>query len=363
MRYVCLLALILPVLSAQDGAAIYKERCASCHDAPAERVPSLQTIKAMSPEAIYMTLTSGVMKSKAEGMPIAQIFALIAYIAPTGTTHADAPSIAPTCKSNAAFVVDAKSPQWNGWSASLSNSRFQDAASAGLTSSTVPKLKLKWAFNLGDVTMARAQPVVVGGRMFITSLTGAVYSLDANTGCTHWGFQAATGVRSGMAVGDANGKPAVFFSDQGSTLYALNAQTGELLWKVRPAVHFTAMPTATPLFYKGVVYQAYSSFEEAIAADPSYACCSAREVSWLSIPPRAKRSGRPSPSRNRSPRVRTPRALSRTAPPERESGRRRPSTSNSASSTSRPVTTTPIRLRKRATQSSPLISRPGRCCG
>ena len=113
--------------------------------------------------------------------------------------------------------------------------------------------------------------------MFITSLSGAVYSLDANTGCTRiGGSRAATGVRSGMAVGDANSKPAVFFSDQGSTLYALNAQTGELLWKIRPAVHFTAMPTATPVFYKGVVYQAYSSFEEAIAADPSYACCSAR---------------------------------------------------------------------------------------
>ena len=89
MRYVCLLMLSLPILSAQDGAAIYKERCASCHDAPAERVPSLQTIKAMSPEAVYMTLTSGVMKSRAEGMPIAQLFALIGYIAPTGGTHTE----------------------------------------------------------------------------------------------------------------------------------------------------------------------------------------------------------------------------------------------------------------------------------
>jgi polyvinyl alcohol dehydrogenase (cytochrome) len=280
MRYVFLLTLFLPLLFAQTpaeaGAGIYKERCASCHDAPEPRVPSLQTIKAMSPEAIYMALTSGVMKSRAEGMPIARIFALIGYIAPTGATHAEAPPIVPTCKSNAAFVADQKSPMWNGWSTSLTNSRFQNAASAGLTPSNIPKLKLKWAFNLGDVTMARAQPVVVGGRMFITSLTGAAFSLDANTGCTHWGFQAATGVRSGMAVGEANGKPAVFFSDQGSTLYALNAQSGELLWKVRPAVHFTAMPTATPLFYKGVVYQAYSSFEEAVAADPTYECCTAR---------------------------------------------------------------------------------------
>ncbi len=126
--------------------------------------------------------------------------------------------------------------------------------------------------------MARAQPVVVAGRMFITSLTGAVYSLDANTGCTHWAFLCRHGapVPAWPSVRPMANPGGVLFSDQGSTLYALNAQSGELLWKVRPAVHFTALPTATPLFYKGVVYQAYSSYEEAIAADPSYACCSAR---------------------------------------------------------------------------------------
>ena len=53
MRYRCLLALTLLVLStqvlpAQDGAAIYKERCASCHDAPEGRVPSITAIKAMT---------------------------------------------------------------------------------------------------------------------------------------------------------------------------------------------------------------------------------------------------------------------------------------------------------------------------
>ena len=40
MRYVCPLTFILPVtLAAQDGAAIYKERCASCHAAGEGRAP------------------------------------------------------------------------------------------------------------------------------------------------------------------------------------------------------------------------------------------------------------------------------------------------------------------------------------
>ncbi len=127
--YVCLLALIVPADSQlKDGAALYRRTLRlPVTMRPAERVPSLQTIKAMSPEAVYMTLTSGVMKSRAEGMPIAQIFALIGYIALTGTTHVDAPPfMVSTCKSNAPFVIDAKSPQWNGWSPTLTNSRLPE---------------------------------------------------------------------------------------------------------------------------------------------------------------------------------------------------------------------------------------------
>jgi polyvinyl alcohol dehydrogenase (cytochrome) len=277
MRHVYLFALTMPVLFAQDGAAIYKERCAQCHDMPAARVPSLATIKALSGEAIYIALSSGVMKSRAEGLSTPEIFALIGYIAPTGGSQAAAPTFTPTCKGEAAFMVDAKSPQWNGWSTSLTNSRFQDAASAGLSASDVGKLKLKWAFNLGAVTTARAQPVIVGGRVFIATATGAVYSLDADTGCTRWGYQAgAAGVRSGVSVGEANGAPAVFFGDTSATIYALNAQTGELIWKVRPVDHFATMATATPRYHKGVVYQPFSSFEEIMGPDPKYGCCTFR---------------------------------------------------------------------------------------
>ncbi len=60
----------------------------------------------MSGEAIYIALTSGVMKTRAEGLSTAQIFALIGYIAPTGGTHAAGPNFTPTCKGNAAFQAN-----------------------------------------------------------------------------------------------------------------------------------------------------------------------------------------------------------------------------------------------------------------
>src|ERR1017187_8963119 len=117
MRYVCLFVLMLsPALHAQDGAAICKERCASCHDAPQGRVPALSAIKAMSGEAIYVSLTSGSMKTMAESLGTTQIFALLAYIAPTGGTQTLAPKFERTCKGDAAFRPAADSPRWNGWS-------------------------------------------------------------------------------------------------------------------------------------------------------------------------------------------------------------------------------------------------------
>jgi polyvinyl alcohol dehydrogenase (cytochrome) len=59
-------------------------------------------------------------------------------------------------------------------------------------------------------------------------------------------------------------------------MYALNAESGELIWQTRPVTHLLTQVTATPLFYKGVVYQGFSSLEESLVVDPSNACCSFR---------------------------------------------------------------------------------------
>ena len=80
----------------------------------------------------------------------------------------------------------------------------------------------------------------------------------------------------GRAGGEANGTPAVFFGDASATLYALNARTGALIWKIRPVDHFTSTITGTARYYKGVVYQPIASFEEALGGDPKAQCCTFR---------------------------------------------------------------------------------------
>ena len=227
----------------------------------------------MTGAAIYAALTNGSMKSQTSGLSTQQVLSLLVYIAPTGDLNAK-PAFEKSCTGNASF--EAGKSAWGGWSPSVTNSRFQDAKAAGLTAADVPRLKLKWAFNLGVVGQARGQPAVAAGRVFTGTLAGDVYAIDTVSGCIQWAYKATAGIRSGVTVGEAKGVPAIFFGDRSAVMYALNAASGELLWKVRPVEHILASVTATPQFYNGVIYQGFSSLEESLAADPKAVCCSFR---------------------------------------------------------------------------------------
>jgi len=53
-----------------DGAALYQEHCAMCHDHSAEtRAPAPSALKMMSPENVVKALESGLMKD--QGAPLA----------------------------------------------------------------------------------------------------------------------------------------------------------------------------------------------------------------------------------------------------------------------------------------------------
>src|SRR4051812_10426046 len=113
------------------------------------------------------------------------------------------PSSAPAgrCATPAPPFDPSATPQWNGWGVGMTNTRYQPAGQAGLTAAQVSRLTLKWAFGFPDANEAAAQPTVVGGRLFVGSETGVVYSLDAKTGCIHWTFTAQGEVRTAITVG------------------------------------------------------------------------------------------------------------------------------------------------------------------
>src|SRR5881409_4062996 len=80
------------------------------------------------------------------------------------------------CRTTPALTDPAAGRHWNGWGASVTNTRFQPADQARLSAADVPKLKLKWAFGIPNVTQARSQPAVAGGRLYMASDSGVLYA-------------------------------------------------------------------------------------------------------------------------------------------------------------------------------------------
>src|SRR4030095_7091547 len=181
------------------------------------------------------------------------------------------------CTTSGPLQDFAKSPQWTGWSPSTTNTRFQPADRAGLAASDLPRLKLKWAFGFPDASVAWSHPTVAGGRLFVGSQNGTVYSLDTKTGCIHWTFSAAGGVRTALAVAPAGAsRLVVYFADTAANVYALDAETGRRLWVRRVDDHPSARITGSPTFFEGRLYVPVSSYEKSQGAAPQYPCATFR---------------------------------------------------------------------------------------
>ena len=279
MRYTCVFIVLLVGIAAQaqDGGAVYKEHCASCHNSAAPRVPPESALRAMNLMQVLAALQTGVMKTVGDTLTPQERYAVAFYLSPVAPKAAPLPASAFCAATAQPFRFSSSGPGWTGWSTTVNNSRFQDSKAAELTAADVPKLKLKWAFSLGNETAARSQPAVADGRIFFGTSTGDVYSLDAHTGCIEWTTKIEGGIRSALVIGPARGsKHAGVYFGAGQNAYALDAATGKQLWKVRIADHFAAFITAAPLLHTNVLYFGVSSFEEALPPIPNYQCCTFR---------------------------------------------------------------------------------------
>lgn len=70
--------------------------------------------------------------------------------------------------------------------------------------------------------------------------------------------------------------PHAYFADLIANVYALNLISGELSWIKKVDEHPFATATGQPVLYDGVVYQPVSSQEEGAAGSPAYVCCNFR---------------------------------------------------------------------------------------
>lgn len=272
-----------------DGAALYQERCASCHDNATDRTPPRSVIAANPPAFILAAMQTGIMQPMSIGLSEHEMKAIALHLNPVsgsrgtagdqnvnaiwGSSSAEMPLDGPKCSAPPRPVDLAAADQWNGWSPAQDNLRYQK--NPGVSAADVPRLKVKWAFHYPG--SKNGQATIIDDRLFVTSMSGAVYALDAQTGCVHWRHDAGTPTRSSVSIGTmpagSKARHALYFSDWSQSAVALDAETGERLWKTRIEDAFGVQMTGPPTLWKNVLLVPISSGNEAFATNDNYECC------------------------------------------------------------------------------------------
>jgi polyvinyl alcohol dehydrogenase (cytochrome) len=276
----------LPGVSALEGQIVFGRRCTSCHAAKVprdQRTPDLAAIEKLTPESIYASLTTGHMMAQSKGLNDDQMRSLAEYLGgrPVGSGDiGSAKLMANQCTDSPAVSGLSSAPSWNGWGAGPANARFQPAAQAGISAGQVPRLKLKWAFGFPGSSSMWSQPAIAGGRVFIATDTGYIYSVNAASGCVYWSYKAEASVRTAISVGPVQGhgeaRYALYFADGRANVYAVDASTGKRLWMVSADADPMAQVTGAPTLQAGRLYVPVSNREESLSSNVDYPCCSTR---------------------------------------------------------------------------------------
>ena len=262
----------------EAGEAHYRLACAECHEGALLEAPQRSALALFPPERIIQSLESGIMATA--GMALTRdekrqvAFYLTGRLANSEPTSLRSFSCQPT---RTAELPLSRGVSWNGWGGEAGNSRHQPEA-GGLNKANVDRLSLKWAFAFPGATRSRAQPVVTPEVVFTGSQDGTVYALDSDNGCPIWTYSSEGEVRGSLYVDtDEQGVPQkVMFGDLTAHAYALNAQTGELLWKALVHDHEAAIVTGSVIAHDGTVVVPVSSLEVILASRTDYECCTFR---------------------------------------------------------------------------------------
>ena len=250
------------------GEQVFAERCAQCHSSEVIE-PKVAGLAKLRPEEIYRSLWSGIMREAAVGLNDAERWAVARYL---GGLTPEKPSaeVSNFCDADA-LTQEGVAGSWAAWAPDARNSRH--LSGSGLTAAQVARARLKWAFvipDTGSTTNAGNQPTVHGGRLYVGSRSGFVFALDARSGCIHWLYRPAAGVRSAIVV---DGGRAIF-ADYENYVYAVDSATGKLLWRNKADEQPSARVNGSVTVHDGRVFVPVSTNQGFVnALDPKLPCC------------------------------------------------------------------------------------------
>ncbi|HSC15313.1 MAG TPA: PQQ-binding-like beta-propeller repeat protein, partial [Gammaproteobacteria bacterium] len=128
---------------------------------------------------------------------------------------------------------------WATWGGNYAGTRYSTLAQ--IDKSNVANLKVAWTFSTGVLRGHEGGPLVVGGTLYIhTPFPNKVYSINLADQTINWTYAPVQNadtipvmccdtVNRGLAFGDGK----IFLQQADTTLVALNAQNGQVVWSVK----------------------------------------------------------------------------------------------------------------------------------
>jgi alcohol dehydrogenase (cytochrome c) len=265
-----------PLTAAQkvQGRKLFDDQCAGCHAPDGTGGPGAPALVGRTlahgemPWAIYRTIRNGVPGTAMPPHPLSrqQLWELVGYVrslrAPVQTVRNSPDMVAKLDAVDVPYEELAQTAyagnDWATYSGEYAGDRFSGLT--GINTRNVPALALRWLYPFpGNKWKIECSPLESGGILYVTGPEGEVMALDALTGAKLWEHdhpfkligrgEGPIGQNRGVAL---LGKR-VFVASWDSTLSALSAATGKVLWERRVGPYPGTWISAAPLAYRDLV--------------------------------------------------------------------------------------------------------------
>ena len=171
-------------------------------------------------------------------LTVGALLTVLVLLSGCGGTDTESPLAAVTAIDDAALrLADERTDDWLTQGRTYSEQRFSPLDQ--ITAMNVNQLGLAWSFQTGTDRGLEATPLVVDGIMYTTGSWSVVFALDARTGELLWKYDPGVAPEYGQKAccdvvnrGVALYRGKVYVGILDGRLAALDAQTGQLVWEV-----------------------------------------------------------------------------------------------------------------------------------
>ncbi len=158
----------------------------------------------------------------------------------------------------------------SGWGIDERNTRHQPRSR--LNRASISDLTLRWVYAMASDT-PRSYPLVTADTIYLGDGGRGLIALERSTGCERWVFKHEGEFSTAILPARIKAQDALVFSDRLRGVYAVNRDTGALIWHATVDEDPLAWYSGSPIIVNDRIYVPISSYEVALALNPLYGCC------------------------------------------------------------------------------------------